>query len=315
MLKKTNILGIVTEKDLGKKLIIWDGHQNKTICELRFNHPILNLRLRADKIIAACEENKLYVFNINTLENINLFDTFENDKGIFGVSSDDNKLVIAFPFRYRGYVKIKDYSSPINLPTLNAHDNKIACLTINHEGTLLATASEKGTLIRIFKTANGEMTQELRRGTKIANVFSISFDFNSKFIGCSSNTGTSHIFCLTNSLKFLKQGKNVKKVGLDNNLNRNVIEQPKNQKSFLGKITSILKIKIAYLESEWSFAQFRVPEHESIINFGQDHSVVLLTNKGKLYQASFDPRSGGECVKIAEKEIYAKNKNNQNNFH
>ena len=73
MLKKTNILALVgggkSPKFPQNKIIIWDDHQGKIISKFRFNENVINVRLRNDKIIAILE-NKLYIFDINTLETI-----------------------------------------------------------------------------------------------------------------------------------------------------------------------------------------------------------------------------------------------------
>lgn len=324
MLKRTNVLALVgsgqNPKYSSDKLIIWDDHRSKIFSELRFFSDILNVKIKLDRIIVATKENQLYVLNMNTLAIINIFQTYENKKGLFGISSDDKILVLAFPYKYTGYIKVKNYNSPLNVPAINAHDRNIAFIAINSEGTLLASASEQGTLIRIFCTNNGELIQELRRGAKIAEIYNICFDFNNKFIACSSNSRTIHIFSIYSSIKYLKEkGIISKEINDINNRrndidinNNNIMEEPKNQKGFLGSIISVLKIGISYFESEWSFAQFRLPnpEKDVILSFGQNlYSIIILTKSGKIFEASFEPQLGGECKKSLGEDLMNKDKN------
>ena len=325
MLKRTNVLALVgTDENptfSSDKLIIWDDHRGKIFSELRFFSTILRVKLKMEKIIVSTKDNQLYVLNMSNLEIINTFQTYDNKKGLFAITSDEKSFVIAFPYKHVGYVKLKNYNSPLNVPTINAHDNNIAFIALNHEGTLLATSSEKGTLIRIFNTSNGELIQELRRGAKIADIYYITFDLNNKFIACTSSSRTVHIFSTYVTIKYLKEKglistKNINtsrtsdidiNININNNNNKN--EAPKNQKGFLGSIISVLKIGISYFESEWSFAQFRVPisEKEMIVSFGLNiHSIFVLTKSGKLYQASFDPNLGGECQKVYAKDVFEK---------
>jgi len=70
-------------------------------------------------------------------------------------------------------------------------------MTLNFSGNLLATASDKGTLIRIFSTEDGTPLQEVRRGSDKAEIYSIAFDKNSHWIACSSDKGTIHIFTVS----------------------------------------------------------------------------------------------------------------------
>jgi WD40 repeat protein len=51
-----------------------------------------------------------------------------------------------------------------------AHTNAIAQLALNKDGSLLATTSAKGTLIRLFNPVTGDKLHELRRGSEEATI-------------------------------------------------------------------------------------------------------------------------------------------------
>lgn len=59
-------------------------------------------------------------------------------------------------------------SAPV---TLNAHQGEITCLAVNQQGTLVASASSKGTLIRIWDTIRKAKVAELRRGSDPATLY------------------------------------------------------------------------------------------------------------------------------------------------
>jgi WD40 repeat protein len=72
-------------------------------------------------------------------------------------------------------------------------------MALNNDGTLLATASDKGTLIRIHQTIDGAPIQEVRRGSDKAEIYSIAFDMNARWIAATSDKGTCHIFAIKKS--------------------------------------------------------------------------------------------------------------------
>ncbi|ETO25975.1 hypothetical protein RFI_11163, partial [Reticulomyxa filosa] len=101
------------------------------------------------------------------------------------------------------------------MSSIQGHDSSLGTFALSVDGKLLATASEKGTLIRIWNTATGEKIQELRRGADQANIqrqmkklqfFSFFFwDWTnsicfspetSKWLAVASDKGTVHIFKL-----------------------------------------------------------------------------------------------------------------------
>ena len=78
-----------------------------------------------------------------------------------------------------------------------AHDSPLAAIAFSYSGTLNATASEKGTVIRIFRVEDGARLHEFRRGVKrCATIYSLAFSADSQYLAASSNTETVHIFKL-----------------------------------------------------------------------------------------------------------------------
>lgn len=212
MLNRCNILALVgggkTPKFTSNKVIIWDDHQSKVVSELRFTSYVRNIKLKKDKLIVVCDQ-KIYIFNLLNFQNIDTIDTTENTKGLIAVSNDPKITVIAHPDNKQGSVRVKFFEKEFS-QVICAHESYIAALALNNDGTLLATASDKGTLIRIFNSQTGDMLQEVRRGTEKAIIYCITFNPASTLIACSSDRGTVHLFSLAGAVKKLKEGGNVK---------------------------------------------------------------------------------------------------------
>jgi len=305
----TNILALVgggkNPKFSINKIIIWDDQKkrNNIIGELRFNSSVLNVKMKQDRLIGICQ-SKIYIFNINTLETLDMFDTYDNINGIVGFSPGELICVLAFPYESRGKVRIVNFNSLAQPPIITAHESKIACLCVNRNGTLLATSSDKGTLVRIFDVKDGKLLIELRRGAKNAEINCIIFDEYNKLVACASGTGTVHIFSIVEAMK--------------NNYNENYYsdqndgDETKNQKSFLSGFNFLHKLSSSYFGSEWSFAKLRLQEHKSIISFLHNNTICALTSDGKYCLASFDPKKSGDCVKKYEFYIYDTNNQKDN---
>ena len=79
---------------------------------------------------------------------------------------------------------------------IQAHKAPLAIISFNSTGTLMATTSDKGTVIRVFSVLNGQKVLQFRRGSYSARIFSISFNCVSSLLAVSSDTDTVHIFKL-----------------------------------------------------------------------------------------------------------------------
>lgn len=105
------------------------------------------------------------------------------------------RVVLACPDSEKGHVKVTLYHKSHNF-SIPAHESSLSCIQVNLQGTMIATASDKGTLIRLFSTEDGTKLQEVRRGADKAEIYSISFNKPATFIACSSDKGTIHLFAI-----------------------------------------------------------------------------------------------------------------------
>eukprot|EP00268_Persea_americana_P044986 TRINITY_DN4564_c0_g1_i1.p1 TRINITY_DN4564_c0_g1~~TRINITY_DN4564_c0_g1_i1.p1 ORF type:complete len:413 (+),score=70.51 TRINITY_DN4564_c0_g1_i1:363-1601(+) len=305
MLFRCNILALVgggtNTQYPPNKVMIWDDHQSRCIGEFSFRSDVRAVKLRRDRIVVVLE-HKIYVYNFTDLKLLHQIDTLTNPRGLCCLSHRSNTSVLACPGLQRGQVRIDHFGLKVT-KFINAHDSNIACFTLTMDGLLLATASTKGTLIRIFNTMDGTRLQEVRRGSDRAEVYSIALSPNVQWLAVSSDKGTVHIFSLRVRVigedvpnhSSIDQGPEMahqnSSTSLDALISPNMGANPSSSLSFMKGVLP------KYFSSEWSFAQFRVPEDSRfLVAFGAQNSVIIVGMDGSFYRCSFDPLHGGEMT-------------------
>lgn len=173
---------------------IWDDHQNRAIGELVFRSEVRAVKLRRDRVVVVLLF-KIYVYRFSDLKLLDQIPTTKNPKGLIALCPDANNVVLACPGVKEGHVRVELYDIKKS-HLIPAHESELAAIALSLDGTRLATASEKGTLIRVFDTHSGELLKELRRGRDYAMINCITFNKTAEFLACSSDKGTVHIFSL-----------------------------------------------------------------------------------------------------------------------
>jgi autophagy-related protein 18 len=95
-----------------------------------------------------------------------------------------------------GDVIIFDCKSLQPITVIDAHKTHLAAMAFSHDGKLLATASDKGTIVRVFSVQTGLKLYQFRRGTYNTKIYSLAFSPSNMFLIASSATGTVHVFRL-----------------------------------------------------------------------------------------------------------------------
>ncbi|XP_073035881.1 autophagy-related protein 18d-like [Primulina eburnea] len=318
MLFRCNILALVGSNANAQyppnKVIIWDDHQSRCIGEFSFRSEVRAVKLRRDRVVVVLE-HKIYVYNFMDLKLLHQIETLANPRGICCLSHHLNTSVLACPGLRRGQVRVEHFG--LNMTKLiNAHDSKISCLTLTMDGLLLATASLRGTLIRIFNTMDGTRLQEVRRGVDKADIYSIALSPNAQWLAVSSDKGTVHLFSLRvrvvgedssidspASTDFFSQNSSN---SLDPLISPSTGANPGSSLSFMKGVLP------KYFSSEWSFAQLHLQEcTQFIAAFGSQNSVVIVGMDGSFHRCSFDPANGGlmvqqECIRFLKTETRAR---------
>ncbi|PVI03158.1 WD40 repeat-like protein [Periconia macrospinosa] len=199
-------------------LRIQNTKRHSTICEMTFRTGILAMRLNRKRLVVVLESN-LYIYDISNMQMLKEEKTSPNPNAIcaLSASSENNYLVYPLPTKAppatfqppahappkpdhivpsSGEVLIYDATKLEAVNVIEAHNSPLSCIALNNDGNLMATASEKGTIIRVFTVPDGQKLYQFRRGSIPARIFSMSFNSVSSLLGVSSATMTVHVFKL-----------------------------------------------------------------------------------------------------------------------
>ncbi|XP_057970506.1 autophagy-related protein 18d-like [Malania oleifera] len=305
MLFRCNILalvgGVSNAQYPPNKVMIWDDHQSRCIGEFSFRSEVRGVKLRRDHFVVVLE-HKIYVYNFMDLKLLHQIETLSNPRGLCCLSHHSNTFVLACPGLHRGEVRIEHFG--LNLTKLiNAHDSHIACLTLTMDGLLLATASIRGTLIRIFNTMDGTRLQEVRRGVDKAGIYSIALSPNVQWLAVSSHKGTVHIFSLRvrvvgeDSPAYSSAAQGLAPFHQNSSASLDALISPSTGVNPGSSLSFMKGVLPKYFSSEWSFAQFHLTEGtQYIVGFGSQNAVLIVGMDGSFYRCSFDPVNGGEML-------------------
>jgi len=305
------------------RCIIWDDHCGRDAGYLIFRQRVLTVRLRRDRICVALRD-KVYVYNFSNLGEV--LDTIitggeKNGAGLLSISTEvldsssnfssdmeDDGMVLACPSVKRGQVCVKLYGYRKTI-LIDAHETPLAAIALTADGSLLATASERGTIIRLFDTGKNRYynesslspsvtpLREFRRGVEQAKIGCLCFSLDKCWLGCASDRGTVHIFRVKAG-----QEKNTKGRQGDSRRGENRNGDPPPMSTASKLVRSIFSPKKYLLEGENSFAKVRGISHPEACAFipQQPNSIVVAGmddyGNGCLLLARFGPIEEGEEV-------------------
>ncbi|KAI7861001.1 WD40-repeat-containing domain protein [Circinella umbellata] len=340
MLFCTSLVALVGVDDqegfTSKQLQIINTKRQSTICELTFPTTVLAVKMNRRRLIVVLVD-QIFLYDISNMKLLHTIDTRHNPSAICALSPSSENCYIAYPSRssstspfapttpttpnssthaslVSGDVEIFDALGIQLVNIVQAHKTPISCITMNSEGTLLATASEKGTVIRVFSVPDASKVYQFRRGSYPAKIYSMSFNLVSSLLCVSSDTETVHIFKIAAGANNhpIENNGSIMDHTYEDSGNRgrsgSVGQMLKRSSQHLGRnIGSYLPGMITEMwEPSRDFASLKLPSagvHSLVALSSTTPQVMVITSEGFFYQYNIDLENGGECVLLKQSSL------------
>ena len=177
---------------------------------------VVAVKMNRKRLVVMLEEI-VFIYDISNMKLLHQQVTPLNPGGICAVSPNSENNYLALPHYQKqasntqsqshvpksvikepisGDVLLYDFNKMEEVTVIQAHQTQLSYIAINNDGTLMATASEKGTVVRIFSIPDGKKLYQFRRGSMPARIYCMSFNATSTLLCVSSATETVHIFKL-----------------------------------------------------------------------------------------------------------------------
>jgi WD40 repeat protein len=170
---------------------IWNDKNEVVSTSLEFKTTILRVRISQSHLIVVLL-NSVGIYNMKIpVEKVADHETANNPFGLCCLG----KEIVAFPGRTPGQVRLYNLKDK-NVSIISAHNSPLRALALSAKGDMVATASEQGTLIRLWSFPSCTKITEFRRGVDPATIFSLAFSPSGSTLAVTSDKSTLHIFDL-----------------------------------------------------------------------------------------------------------------------
>ncbi|KIJ51864.1 hypothetical protein M422DRAFT_58787 [Sphaerobolus stellatus SS14] len=352
MLFCTSLIALVGAADQPqsspRKLQIVNTKRQSMICELLFPSSILAVKLNRKRLVIVLEV-EIYIYDISNMKLLHVIETTPNPEAICALSPSSENSYLAYPSpvpspssvspnpsapspssstqTQSGDVILFSTQTLAVANVIRAHKSPISFLAVNSTGTLLATASDKGTVIRVWSVPGAEKLYQFRRGTREARIYSINFNAVSTLLAVSSAHDTVHIFKLGQEKGGKDKGKPDKPgspgsptgsldsrdgpSGMEGGYEAFIDSKKKSSSGFRGRslhLTRNLTSSVGgYLpntiselwEPSRDFAYLKLPTSGARCVVALSPTmpqVMVISSEGFFYSYSIDLENGGECT-------------------
>ncbi|KAG9218046.1 hypothetical protein CCMSSC00406_0008823 [Pleurotus cornucopiae] len=359
MLFCTSLLALVGVADVPgsspRKLQIVNTKRQTMICELLFPSSILAVKMNRRALVIVLE-TEIYIYDISNMRLLHVIETTANPEAICALSPNAEASYLAYPsqvpspnsplstYPSSDTAAVSSVATPqsngdvtifstTSLTTANiipsAHKSPLSIVQISQNGSLLATASVKGTVIRVWSVPKAEKLYQFRRGSRETRIYSIAFNSVGSLMAVSSANETVHLFKLgrdqdkpkaaseappvseTGSIEsqggpldggyeaYLDERKKGSSSGVSSSLRRKSMQL---SKTLTHSVGGYLPNTVTEMwDPSRDFAWLRLPSSplgvRSIVGLsGTMPQIMVVSSEGYFYAYSIDLEKGGECT-------------------
>lgn len=207
MLFSTSLLVIVGAGEQAalspRRVSVVSAHERRVIADLYLQEAVTSIKLSRARLVVLTRA-WAHVYALATLQRLDSFATALNPRGVCALSQSATRPLLAVPGSSTAGI-ISVYAagggSAGALLEVSAHRTPLVALAFNTDGTLLASASDKGTVVRVHSLppagSGGAAAQvhAFRRGLSPNAIHSLWF--SAAMLLASSDGGTVHVFKVT----------------------------------------------------------------------------------------------------------------------
>jgi WD40 repeat protein len=172
----------------------YDWQLDKPVKNLRFATPVLRIVSDSD-LCALVFEAEVHIYTLEPFRVTLMVESLENPAAPCALAERSGERLFALTGRSLGVVRVVSVDRQECKPLeFEAADHPLAMIRFNPTAEAIATASERGTLIRVFNSRTGDRIAEFRRGSFGVRICAITFSPRSDFVAVFSEKGTLHLF-------------------------------------------------------------------------------------------------------------------------
>lgn len=179
------------------RVVVWNDTTNQPDTEISINTPILSFKLIEAKVLAILCARKLFIYDLPQIKLRTSID--------INYSKVSYQLVGPDPYLCYQPIQMGTETTDIfsQVPRIvhqfATDSTTLRRIAMSNTGNYIATVSYTGVVLKLFKSGDGQLLQEFRRGITSKNITYLGFSSRDQWLICGTDEGSVHLFSILTS--------------------------------------------------------------------------------------------------------------------